>query len=213
MSKAKQQAPVETGFFSEPISIEDAAYRSARIGESTKVIAQYVLNQCPTILEGVPKEIKAKLYAGFQLRKHEITPPQFYRMGEHGEYILVQKPEGVSGLVEMSINLAMAHTQQAYSAMRGTDPAMHKIIGPYREAFSNYASERFKVLLKAIADLTRSKTERKRATVKPFTESLEKMFEDYQKRCRVAADARQDSTADEARYNVARKAFWTAYNA
>ena len=64
---------VDNGLPPTPTSMQDAGYRFAQSGETMEMIARYVLGQCPSVLEDVPKEVKLALYAGFQLRKHELT--------------------------------------------------------------------------------------------------------------------------------------------
>lgn len=198
----------------EPTSIQDAGYRFAQSGETMAMIAQYVYGQCPTILDEVPKEIKTQLYAGFQLRKHELTGERFYKIGDGGTYIpLANKPANDDkGIVAFSINVAMSYTPQEYGKMRESDPAKHAVLKPLRDAFSTYASNSMSDLLTRIKRIVNEGKTRQRAANKTFEEAMKESFDAFEKRVKTAKD-RGDEGADPVKFRVARDAFWKAYNA
>ena len=193
----------------EPRSLSDAGYRLAQSGDSIQTIARYVLSQCPGFLDDVPEEVKDALYAGFQTRKHELDGEKFYRMTEGGTFVPV--PTKVEGAVVMSINAAMSYTRQAYGKLKDSDPALHAIIGPSRDAFSSYASNNMKALRSAISDIVNTGKPRSRSANKGFREAMVAAFEAYEKRVKTAKD-RGDDDADPVRYRVARDAFWKSYD-
>ena len=213
MSKQKQ-APAQESVFVDPTSWSDAGYKQARIGEASRGLAQWALSRCPGIVDDVPKEVKAGLYAGFQLRKHELDGDSYYKMGEGGTYIpLDGKPDdSVKGVVCMTINSAMSYSQQEYGKMRETDPAKHAIIKPLRDAFSDYAGNRLRELRSAVRRLQSEGKPRERSANKAFYESMKAAFDVQEKKVKTAKD-RGDVNADPVKFKLAVEAFWKAYNA
>ena len=210
MTKKVTSVPVD----SDPTSLKDAAYRFAMSGENAERQARYVLEQCPGFLDDIPKEIKTELFAGFQMRKHELTGDKYYKMGDGGNYIpLAEKPgDDMQGVVCMTINAAMSYSPQEFGKMREADPAKHGIVKPLRDAFSTYASNSLKDLRTKIRRILTANQPRERAANKGFIEAANTLFDTLEKRVKVAAD-RGDPDADIARFRVARNAFWNGYNA
>jgi hypothetical protein len=196
---------------SDPASLQDAAYRFALTGETTRSLAQYVMTTCPTFLDDVPKDVKAQLFAGFQTRKHEITPVVHYKLADGGR-VFVEVPAGTEGATVISINVAMSYTGQEFGAMRERDPAMHAVIKPMRDKFSTYASSNMKTLTGAIRALVNEGRTRERAANKAFREAVNQALDALDKRVRTAKD-RGDTEADPVRFRLARDAFWRTYDA
>lgn len=213
MSKQKQN-PTSDSVFVQPASLQDAGYKLARTGEATSNIAGYVLAQCPTFLDDVPAEIKTGLYAGFQLRKHELTTEKFYKLGDNGSYIpLAAKPaDNAPGIVCMSINVAMSYSAQEFGKMRETDPAKHAIVKPMRDAFSDYAGNCMRDLKAAVRRLVQKDQPRQRGANKAFREAMTLVFNTYEKRVKTAKD-RGDNEADVVKFKMAVNAFWKTYDA
>lgn len=212
MSKAKQTTT--DSIFVEPTSFEDAGYKQARTGEASAGIAAWVLDRCPTFVDDVPKEVKTALYAGFQLRKHELTGEKFYKLGEGGTYIPLDKKPGddVQGIVCMTINTAMSYSPQEFGKMRESDPAKHAIIRPLRDAFSDYAGNCLRDLKAAVRRKMAAGQPRQRGANKAFCEAMKAAFDTYEKRVKTAKD-RGDVEADPLKFKLAVDAFWKAYNA
>jgi hypothetical protein len=207
---SKKQPVVST----EPASIQDAAYRFALTGETSRNLAQYVLGVCPDFLDNVPSEIHSQLYTGFQIRKHEITEPVHYKMGEGGVFIpLSEKPAAdAQGIVVMSINAAMSYSQQEFGKLKEKDPALHSIIKPMRDGFSSYASNNLKALKAAIRAVLNAGKPRERSANKGFREAMTDAFATLDKRVKTARD-RGDTEADPLKYRLAVDNFWKTYNA
>jgi hypothetical protein len=201
--KAKQ-TPVQLATVT-PRSFKDAGYQTATLGEGRKVIAQYVLEQCPTFLDTVPDEVKAELFAGFQLRHYELTGNKTYRMGDTGA--LIPDPDGG---IEVNTNVAMAYTSQAFGQLRKDDPALHGLIEVSRKAFSKYASNCMADLRSACKRLLTADQPRERAVNKGFNQAVTDAFDGLDKRAKVA-QARGDDSADPVRFRMAVDAFWKAY--
>jgi len=208
MSKAKQTQSTE------PTSLEDAGYKFATTGESMLSIARFVWDRCPTILDDVPTEVKAGLFAGFMLKKHELTGDKYYRIGESGTYIpLDGKPDdSVKGVVCMTITTAMSYSPQEFGKMKDSDPARHAIIRPLRDAFSDYAGNNMRQLKSLIRTLQSAGQPRQRSANKGFVEAMQAAFDAYEKRVKTAKD-RGDNEADPVKYKLAIDAFWKAYRA
>lgn len=213
MSKQTKAAQVDSVFI-EPTSWEDAGYKQARVGEASTGLASWALNRCPTFVDDVPKEIKTGLYAGFQLRKHELTGDKYYKLGEGGTYIpLKDKPaDDIQGIVCMTINSAMSYSAQEFGKMRETDPAKHAIIKPLRDAFSDFAGNNLRDLKAAVRRLMLKDQPRQRGANKAFREAMKAAFDTYEKRVKTAKD-RGDAEADPLKFKLAVDAFWKAYNA
>lgn len=197
--------------FTEPKSMADAGYKLAVIGESTKAIAKFVYEQCPGFLDDVPKTVRADLYKGFQLRKHEMTPAQYYKLGEGGDYIPVTDTS-LPGLVMMTIDSAMSYSQQEFGKLRQTDPRKHAIIARLRKAYSDYAGNCMRSLTAAIRQIVNADKPRERTPNKGFREAMTLVFETYEKRVKTAKE-RGDTDADATKYRSAVEAFWKRYDA
>jgi hypothetical protein len=204
---------VDNGLPPTPTSMQDAGYRFAQSGETMEMIARYVLGQCPSVLEDVPKEVKLALYAGFQLRKHELTGDKYYKVDGTTYIPLTGKPAGDDkGIAAFNVNVAMSYSPQEFGKMRESDPTKHAVIKPLRDAFSTYASNSMADLLSKIRRIVNEGKTRQRAANKDFTEAMNKAFDDFDKRVRTAKD-RGDVGADPVKFRVARDAFWKAYSA
>jgi hypothetical protein len=165
-------------------------------------------------LDDVPVEVKTGLYAGFQLRKHELTMERFYKLGDNGSYIpLSSAPaDNAPGIVSMSINVAMSYSAQEFGKMRETDPAKHAIIKPMRDAFSDYAGNCMRDLKAAVRRLVQKDQPRQRGANKAFREAMTLVFNTYEKRVKTAKD-RGDNEADVVKFKMAVNAFWKTYDA
>ena len=191
-----------------PTSFSDAGYRQAKNGDNAIVIAKWVLDQCPDFLETEPKELKTQLYAGFLVRKNEITPPTIYKVGDMGDFIPCEP--GTPGSCEMTVTGAMAYSQQEFGKMRATDPQRHAVIRVLRDAFSDYAGNNYRSLTAALKNIVNAGKTRKRAVNADFVEAVTKFFDAFEKRVRTASE-RGDATADVAKFKTAVDAFWRAY--
>lgn len=195
--------------FSVPSSMKDVAYRFAVNGETTESLAKWVLDQCPSFLDGAPKEVIAELTAGFLLRKQEITVPQHYKLSD-GVFIPVTDTS-IEGLITLTPNVVMSYSQHEFTQLGRTDPALQALMKRMRKDCSTYVSNRKESLTKVIKALVSSGTPRTRAVNKGFVEAMETVFDAYDKRVRTAKD-RGDPGADPVKYRAARDGFWKIYN-
>jgi hypothetical protein len=197
----------------EPKSLQDAGYRFAQQAGGLVETARYVYGQCPDFVNNVPDEVKTALYAGFQLRKHELTGDKYYKLAEGGTYIpLDKKPaDDVQGIVCMTINVAMSYSQQEFGKMKSTDPAKHAIVKPLRDAFSDFAGNNMRDLKARIKSIVNAGKPRERAPNDDFNVALKKAFDGFDKRAKTAKD-RGDASADPVKFRLAVDAFWNTYN-
>ena len=203
--KAKQ-TPVQST--TSPRSLKDAGYQTACLGEGRKAIAAFVLEQCPTFLDECPKETKDELFAGFQLRAHELWGDKLYRTGDTGALI----PDA-QGNVCLNVNVAMAYTAQSYGKLKDENPDLYGLIRALREKFSKYASNCMADLKSACKRILHEDKPRERAANKTFAEAVKTAFDALDKRVKVAqAKAMRDDTADPVRFRLACEAFWKTYN-
>lgn len=206
-----KQKPTES---TDPSSLRDAGYRFAGTGDNLRSLARYVFGQCPTILDATPDTVKAELRAGFQLRKHEITPAVNYKMGDGGKFIPLtpEQAKTEQAVVCMSINVAMSYSSQEFGKMRQADPAKYEIIKPMRDAFSTYASNKWSDLMSEIRRISNEGKPRERATNKDWDESVKAMFDTLEAKAKTLK-ARGDVRADPVKFILARDAFLAKYNA
>ena len=191
-----------------PRSLKDAGYQTAQLGEGRKAIAQFVLDKAPTFLDDCPAEVKAELFAGFQLRAHELWGAQAFRLGEGGTLIPVAASEGN---LSIDVNVAMAYTGQAFGKLKEENPALHSVIKQWREKFSKYASNCMADLRSACKRLMNESSPRERSANKAFTEAVTDAFASLDKRVKVA-QGRGDASADPVKYRMAVDAFWKVFN-
>ena len=184
-------------------SFKDAAYQSAVSGERTASIARYVLDNCPTFLDDVPKEIKAQLDEGFALRWQELNPAKKYTV----DYV-----PSDTGNIEVSLAFCMSYSQQAFGQMKNEDPVKHSLIKDVRDRFNKYRSNRLADLKTAVRRIANEGKTSKRDQAKLYDKWLEDTFDTMKARAKTAT-ARGDDTANEVKLRVAIDAFWKAYNA
>ena len=201
--KAKQTA-VQAAV--SPRSLKDAGYQTAQLGEGRKAVAAYVLDKCPTFLDDCPKEVKEELFAGFQLRAHELWGTKTYRNGDTGALL-----EDANGGINIDVNVAMAYSGQAFGKLKEENPALHGLLKSWRERFQKYASNCMADLKTACKRIVNEANPRERSANKAFDEALKAVFDTMDNRAKVA-QGRGDTTADPVKYRIARDAFWKAYN-
>ena len=179
-------------------NLKNAGYQSALAVEHLSLVAKYVFDQCPNILEDVPAEVKAQLTEGWALRWQELNPAKRY----NSEWI----PDAKGGN-EVTLAYALSFSQQQFGQLRQSEPVKHGVIGGVRTPFNKYAFNKMKALLKAIRDL--NPETRERGTTDDFATYVGKVMDTIKTRCKNAK-ARGDATADEVKTRVAIDAFLKA---
>lgn len=196
-SPAPAPAPAESLLI---LSMKDAGYQSARAGESLAAVAAYVKGQYPDFAEKQTDEAMEGLKAGWALRYSELHPGQHYT----GEWVPVEKAG--PGTVQVTLAYAQSFSQQEFGKLKTTEPQRHAAIGKVREGFSNYVSDRKRVLIAAVKALA-VKT-RTRVQADDWKTAATKALDSFEKRCKTAAK-RGDATAPSPeKYRLAVQRFW-----
>ena len=181
-------------------SLKNAGYQSAIADEHLSLVAKYVLDVCPSILDEVPAEVKSQLVEGWALRWQELNPAKRY----NSEWI--PDPKGGN---ELTLAYAMSFSQQQFGQLRQSDPVKHGVINNIRTPFNKYASYKMKGLLKAIRNL--NPETRERGATDDFATYINKVMDTIKTRCKNAK-ARGDTTADEVKTRMAIDAFKKTIN-
>ena len=181
-------------------SFKDAAILSATISERMATVAQFIVTNCPTFLDDVPKEVKAELTEGWAVRWQELNPATEFSP----EWI----PKKSGGFIA-TLAFALSYSQQAFGQLKNEDPVKHGVIKDIRDRFNKYCSNRMKDLKKAVRDLnpeTRTRTQSDN-----FATYIEKTMDNIKTRCKNAV-ARDDATANELKTRMAIQAFMDTLN-
>jgi len=228
--KVKTEKPLSAIEFSEPTSLKDAGYKLARIGESIRSIAMYMLQYPEFVSEPVVnshKEIRNDLAEGYKLRFHEKQGQDYYIVSkdtgawlkltnsldaDHAEKFEAARKEKREVQI-VSVYVASGISQQEFGRLAKDDPEQHKVVKEWRTKWRGYESNKNKDLESAVRDILREQSgEKKTRTTLNFIESANKVFDAWDKSVKVKQN-KGDETADPVRFRTARAAFWKAYNA
>jgi hypothetical protein len=114
--------------------------------------------------------------------------------------------------IEVGVAYAFSYTSQEFGKLANTNPALHGVVKQWRSDVSDYCSNRLGDLKRACKKILakRNGTTTTRTTL-DFAESMTKLFDAQMKSVKVK-EAKRDTTANSAKFNLAVKAFWTTYN-
>jgi hypothetical protein len=193
-------------------SLKDMGYQQAKTGDSLTEQAKYAIEKIVGFPQDIPAEAREALYAGYQLRYTESHPAEVYAV-INGHYVK-PTPEQLSNAklekIEVGVAYAYSYSQQEFGKLKTTNPALHGIVKKWREDVGDYCSNRLGDLKRAATKLLAKDKPRTRTT-QDFVESLTKTFGALEKSVKVK-QGRGDTTANETKFKVAIKAFWTSYN-
>jgi hypothetical protein len=193
-------------------SLKDLGYQQAKTGDSLESQAQYALGNITGFPEDVPSEAKDALYDGYRMRYSERKPAQTYAViNDH--YVLASVEQMQNKKIEkidVGVAYAFSYSSQEFGKLKNTNPALHAIIKVVRDDVADYCSNRLGDLKRAAKKLIAKKDGATRTTL-DFAQSMLKAFEAQEKSVKVK-QAKGDTTANSAKFAVATKAFWTAYN-
>jgi hypothetical protein len=187
-------------------NLKNAAYSFAVIGDYATNVAKYVLEQCPSFLDSVPKEVEAQLVEGFALKAQELRnesahiPRRF-----NNEWI----PDPKGG-VEVTIAYAMSFSQQEFGRMRIAEPVKHGVIKSVRDAFSKYKNARMNALRNAIKSL--NKETKPRAENKDFAKFISDTMDSILSKAKSVGARNNDATCDQVKTRMAVDAFNNVWN-
>ena len=185
---------------SDPKSLKDAAYQAARSIEGVESAARYIRSLCPSFADDQPAEVMEQLDAGWLLRYSELNPAKMFYLSSDGK--LWVQSDDVAAIPEkaakreIGIIFAMSYTPQAYGTLKNTDPSLHSILKPLRDAFSKYRSNRKGDIIRYIRKAERAESgEVQRAATKAFADYCQDVLSNLVTRCKNAK-ARGDDSAN-----------------
>lgn len=201
MSTKKQtpQSPI--------LSLKDAGYKVASNRDATEQVARYVYEQAPDFIDNPRDEIVEQVVAGFMLRFYENRGDKHY-LKVDGNFIEC-KPDAPGAMV-MNVHVAYGYTGQQFGKLNKEDPALHGVIKGVRDAFTGYKSDCMKSLNNAIRKIVNNGKTRERGANDDYIDALKKMLTTFDTRA-LNSKKRGDATADQAKFRLARDAFWQAY--
>ena len=69
-------------------SLKDGAYKQAVASDRERGVAKFVMDKCKTFPDTIPDEVRAELYAGYQLRFNETNKADRYAI-VNDHYLLI----------------------------------------------------------------------------------------------------------------------------
>jgi len=116
-------------------SLRDMAYTQALAGDLIENSARYAIDNIQGFPESCPDESKALLIEGYRLRYNErLAPTVIITDGGHERTLKVED--------------AYMYTQQAFGALKTSEPILHEALKEIRNKTSAYCSNRFGDLVK-----------------------------------------------------------------
>jgi hypothetical protein len=185
---------------SKALNMKQVGYNQASFSDSIKGIARSVYEGFPNFDVEVSDEVKADLYAGYQLRVAENQPKlKQHFVIESGNYIPVdevafKKFEGEKYI--RTVENIMSYTPQAFGALKHSNPQLHSVLKEPRDAVSKYCSNTLNALKKAVREIKNEGKPRERGATLSFAQTVKETLDGLKKKC-ANAKARVDETADE----------------
>ena len=182
------------------LNLKQIAYQQASFADNLKGLARSVYESYPNLDDEVADEVKADLFAGYQLRVAENQPKiDQHFIVESGNYLPVEKlafDNHKGEKYHRTVANIMAYTPQAFGALRQSNPQLHAVIKAERDSVSKYCSNRLADLKKAIHAIKNEGVARVRGATKTFSETVKDTLDGLKKKC-ANAKARGDDTANE----------------
>jgi len=182
------------------LNLKQIAYQQASFADNLKGLARSVYEAYPNLDDEVADEVKADLFAGYQLRVAENQPKiDQHFIVESGNYLPVEKlafDNHKGEKYHRTVANIMAYTPQAFGALRQSNPQLHAVIKAERDSVSKYCSNRLADLKKAIHAIKNEGVARVRGATKTFAETVKDTMDGLKKKC-ANAKARGDDTAND----------------
>jgi hypothetical protein len=182
------------------LNLKQIAYQQASFADNLKGLARSVYEAYPNLDDEVADEVKADLFAGYQLRVAENQPKiDQHFIVESGNYLPVEKlafDNHKGEKYHRTVANIMAYTPQAFGALRQSNPQLHAVIKAERDSVSKYCSNRLADLKKAIHAIKNEGVARVRGATKSFAETVKDTMDGLKKKC-ANAKARGDDSANE----------------
>jgi len=182
------------------LNLKQIAYQQASFADNLKGLARSVYESYPNLDDEVADEVKADLFAGYQLRVAENQPKiDQHFIVESGNFLPVEKlafDNHKGEKYHRTVANIMAYTPQAFGALRQSNPQLHAVIKAERDSVSKYCSNRLADLKKAIHAIKNEGVARVRGATKTFAETVKDTMDGLKKKC-ANAKARGDDTAND----------------
>jgi hypothetical protein len=182
------------------LNLKQIAYQQASFADNLKGLARSVYEAYPNLDDEVADEVKADLFAGYQLRVAENQPKiDQHFIVESGNFLPVEKlafDNHKGEKYHRTVANIMAYTPQAFGALRQSNPQLHAVIKAERDSVSKYCSNRLADLKKAIHAIKNEGVARVRGATKTFAETVKDTMDGLKKKC-ANAKARGDDTAND----------------
>jgi hypothetical protein len=177
----KDEIKLSTSF----TSLADMAYNQARTGDLLNTMAQYAKANIAGFPENVTDEGKAELYAGYRLRKAELSGVTKYAIVDNN-YLPVtadsEFPENTE-YAEIGVAYCFSFTQQQYGQLKSSKPQLYGILKDIREATNDYCSNRLNDLKRYAKE---GKAKGKRPQALNFDDWLKSEFVTIRARAKTA---------------------------
>jgi hypothetical protein len=182
------------------LNLKQIAYQQASFADNLKGLARSVYEAYPNLDDEVADEVKADLFAGYQLRvaENQSSIDQHFIV-ESGNYLPVEKlafDNHKGEKYHRTVANIMAYTPQAFGALRQSNPQLHAVIKAERDSVSKYCSNRLADLKKAIHAIKNEGVARVRGATKTFAETVKDTMDGLKKKC-TNAKARGDDSAND----------------
>jgi hypothetical protein len=198
------------------VSLADIGYKASVNIDNNRDLASQLMAQDSKFPNEVTQVTRDALYVGFQRRANEKKGTKFFYANE-GALIPIASldlaPKGRE-TIALTVDFAMAQNPYEFGKLKESNKPLYEVIKDTRVAFQKYASECLSAL-KSCANkiLNEGKTKERKAN-KNFRESLDFLFDDpktgLDKKVKTAS-AKNDLTADQVMYRMAKEAFFKVY--
>ncbi len=173
------------------------AYTQAKAGDTVAHMAQYAITHIAGFPESVSKEARAELYKGYRIRYNEVFIPV--------------KAKTEEGETTLSVEYAYSYSQQAFGGLKAEKPLLHEQLKGIREKTSTYCSNRLADLVFQAKRIQGQGKKKERPEAITFGERVPKVMDELETKLKVAL-SRDDTTADLARFRLAKQAFMKVWN-
>ena len=231
---ALEQGGVVNGDVAEPINVglnldglQTAVYQFAGLVGEQRGLARTIAELVPNWSSGnVDKSITERVDRALYLRHKELSWGEYGYVELNGAKqflcfykqvngaIEINEPklkEKCSNVIRVDSDHASSYTGQQFGALKKEDADKYKVFAEWRKAGSKYCSNVKSSITRQIKALV-SPESTTRSSIADFADWLADEFKDAKSRCKTSKDSRGDTTADPDKFDLAVKAFWTAYN-
>jgi len=198
------------------VSLADIGYKASVNIDANMDLASQLMAQDSKFPNEVTQVTRDALYIGFQRRHNEKKGTKYFYASE-GALIPVASldlaPKGRETIV-ITVDFAMAQNPYEFGKLKETNKPLYDIIKDIRIAFSKYASDCLSALKSCANKILNEGKPKERKANKNFRESLDALFNDpktgLDKKVKTA-HAKNDLSADQVMYQMAKEAFFKVY--